>query len=847
MNKKNYSTTRICALAISIGFFTSAPAQNETVKETVINANPAKAMQKADEEVVQYGFPESTYFMSYDTGEIMTAPAKGPIVIVTPPWMRIPFNDMSTATGNPEWFINTSPKGNDNLPSGPDTPVEADENGNYIYNIEEAKDEYYRYPILKYGDKAYKLSDKSWDGGIDVYAISGIKATNSRVAISLMNSHYGQFYKEFDNNDKYGGRNEGVVYPLGMCNMVSDQQSNIEFICDNNFGTAFQKLGPNIVGDRWLVDCGDTIPRGEIKIHFSDKEHILKGKGVVSIGNDQFNLTPIATYDSNNLDGTIFTCDAKGAKARVIDFAVTELYDKNNTAYVTEIKEENMHVFSVIAKKMINYPAIKTDMNTYMDNKPDNLLDDNPNTIYWNGEAQNENKYIMVDCGESAPRNKIKMVFCDGDKPDKAVLEISTDNENWTELHSFTANDLTAENNYTIVTDAKGQEARYIKMKLTVTSGYWLKMADFIVEDARQFSEELEIEPIIDKMLTYYPKPADPFYLDMITMMSCSYDGANKILPNGQKLKLAILKLNEDQSLGDTIATTSVTVSDIIRRPFTFSDGIVAFIIDWKFYKEPEDGIGSPEPTSVLIDSPFAVMVYDIDRVVGISLSMLFGNKDVISDKYGEAKYTYRDKDKEFSKGPFSYWWSLFGTFKTLRPDEACKTMTVGLEGGEASYANEKGERVTKGLFYSSSDMKNETIKIETPEWLTCTFSETVKGKSEFTVVAQKTTNKREGEIVITDGDISTTIKVEQKDVSGIENQEYQEVEVFCSDDGYTVSYPDIYKRLSVYSSNGILVADYILDSNGTVTINKNVTEDNGIYILKLEGNSKPYITKIVK
>lgn len=846
MSKRMYPMAKICAVALSFGACTVAMAQNQTERGTVIDVKKVTVPQRADENVVQYGYPENTYFRSYDTGDVLYTVPKGPIVIVSPPWMNIPFNDISTVSGEGQWFINTTEKGSDFLPTGPDTPLEGDADGNYIYPVMEARDDYYRYPILKYGDQTYKLSDKSWGSGVDVYTISGIQATSSRIGVSLMNIHYGNFYRDFADGFKFGGKTYGVVYPLGMCNMLSDQQSNIEFICDNNMETAFRKLGANTVGDRWLVDCGDTIPRGEIKIHFSDEEHILNGKGVISVGDNQFNLTPVAYYDANEMDGTVFTCNAGGIKARVIDFAVTEMYSSSN-AYVTEIKEENMHVFSVAGKEMINYPAMLTDMGVYLDNEINNLLDDDPNTIYWNGGPQNANNYITVDCGESAARNNIKMVFCDGDKPDSGVLEISKDNEEWTELYSFTSADLTEENAYTIVVDAKGQEARYVRMKLTVASNYWLKMADFIVEGARQFSEEVKRDPTVDKLLTYYPKPADPFYLDMISMMSCTYDGANKILPNGQTLKLAILKVNEDKTLGDTIAKSSIIVSDIIRRPYVFSDGVSAIILDWRFYNEPEDGIGTPEQTSVLIDSPFAVMIYDIDRVIGISLSMQFGYQDTMSDLYGIAKYTYRGDDTEYDQGGFTYWWTLFGTYKTLRPDEKCKTMTVSLDGGEAGYTGGNGEWTTKGLFYSSSDMKGETVKVETPEWLTCTFGETVNGKSEFTVVAQKSSEVREGDIVITDGDISTTIKVKQNNTSGIENMENQEVKVIKDGNRIVVSYPDMYNRLSVYNANGMLIGNYVLDGNGAQVLDESVLNGQGVYILKLEGNAESFVTKVVK
>lgn len=797
---------------------------------------------------VKYTYPGDTYFKSFDTGEVMNAVPRGPVSIVTAPWTHILFEDVSTVEGTGEWFINNGEKSEtDWEPIGEDTPLEADENGNYNYFVQGPRTDFYRAPILKYGDQKYRLSDMSI-GGFTDYCNSGIQATYSRVAVSLFNIKYGgNNWYDFADGSRFGGKSEGVTYPLAMTNMFPDEKSNIDFICDGNKSTYFGRFGWIVPGDRWIVDCGDTIPRGKITITFTDNEHILDGTASVLLGNDVNNMEEIGTYSKEDVaDGNVFTVDAKGKAARYIEFRAISVNTDICSAYIAEIEEENMHTFSVVGKKYKTYPAPQTDMGTYESNVIDNLSDDNPATIYWSNGPQAVDNYVMIDCGEVAARNNIKMVFCDGDKPAKAALEISVDGETWESLMEIAGDDLTEANSYTVNYDAAGKEARYIRLRFLESSLSWFKMADFIVEGARLITEELEVEPMCERFVTYYPKPADPFYLDLVTMFACSYDNSNKILPVGQELKMAVVEMTSDSTFGDTLGLSKITVSDIIRKPFSYANGGPStYCLDWRFYKEPEGGIGVPEQTAILIDCPFAIIVYDMDQIPGLNIAMQFGYKDTTDDLFGKAIFQYRGK-AERDAGGFSYWWNLFGSYKTLRADKLCQTMNVGGEGGNASYKDENGNVVTEGVFYSYIDMSDDVVKVETPDWLTCKFGETVDGRSTFTVTANATSEDREGEIVVSTDLVSAKIKVVQTAGVGISSENEDLVTVERAGNVFTVNYPSTYNRLSVYSVNGTMVAQYALD-NSPVQLTEDVLKEQGLYILKLEGDADAYVTKVVK
>lgn len=817
-------------------------------QESEVNYKPIKYKAPTADEVVKYIYPEDTYFKSFDTGEIMNGFPKGPVSIVSAPWTHILFEDISTVEGTGEWYINYGERNpTDWEPIGEDVPLVADENGNYNYFVEGPKTDFYRAPILKYGDKKYRLSDMSV-GGLTDYCNSGIQATYSRVAMSLFNIKYGNHWYDFADGSRYGGKSQGITYPLAMTNMFPDEKSNIDLFCDGNKSTYFGKFGWIVAGDRWIVDCGDTIPRGKITITFIDNEHILDGTASILLGNDVYNMEEIGQYAKEDVgDGNVYTIDAGGKAARFIEFRALTVNTDMCNAYISEIEEENMHVFSVSGKTLKTYPAPSTDMGTYENNIINNLSDNNPSTIYWSSAPQNTDNYVLVDCGEVAVRNNIKMVFCDGDKPSKAALEISSDGETWESLLEFAADELTAENEYTIVSDAGGKEARYVRLRFLEPSAQWFKMADFIIEGARVFTEELEAKPICERLLTYYPKPKDPFYLDLVTMFACSYDNSNKILPVGQELKMAVVELKDDFSFGDTLGLSKITVSDIIRKPFTFANGGPAsYVLDWRFYNDPEGGIGIPEQTGILIDSPFVIMIYDMDKIPGLNLAMLFGYKDTNHDVYGEAKFKYRDGDERDAGGGFSYWWNIFGSYKTLRADELCQTMNVGSEGGNASYKDEKGSLVTEGVFYSYLDMSDDVVKVETPDWLTCEFGETVDGRSTFTVKADASSEDREGEIVVSTDLVSAKIKVVQKGEVGIGSEYEDLVSVVRNGSSVTVQYPSEYTRMSVYSTNGTLVADYELGDGGVAEIAESDLNGNGVYVIKLEGEAAPFVTKFI-
>lgn len=109
-----------------------------------------------------------------------------------------------------------------------------------------------------------------------------------------------------------------------------------------------------------------------------------------------------------------------------------------------------------------------------------NLTDGDYSTKIWTNGAQNEGQTVTLEYTDLINVNAVKLVFGDGDRAKGAVVEISADNLNWTEIGSFTETDLTANGN-AYSCNGNGQPAKYVRMRLTESSTQWLQLYEFEV------------------------------------------------------------------------------------------------------------------------------------------------------------------------------------------------------------------------------------------------------------------------------------------------------------------------------------------------------------------------------
>ncbi len=438
------------------------------------------------------------------------------------------------------------------------------------------------------------------------------------------------------------------------------------------------------------------------------------------------------------------------------------------------------------------------------------------------------------------------------DAPGKVAIETSVDASEWNLVREITDDEL-AEMGYTCTMELDGVEARYVRMRVLEDKSGWLLISEFKVDNTREFTTEeerpLEGVDVMPTILTYYPKPADPFYLDHITMYATAtpWSGTNTMLPAGQELKVAVLEVVRDEEghreFGDTIAKTTMSQSDF-RIPWQDAGGLETYAMEAKFWTTP-DGIGAPERMSVLLDCEYAVVVYDLDKIPGINISFMWVQEaGYTREEYGRAMFTQSGSDEivAFTSSAYTYPWQLHGRYVTMRPAETYAEAIACPETG--------GVAIENGVFYSSVD--TETIDIVAPDWANIEFGEMQEGdiKTTFTITADanETGEARDGEIVLTSPEgVTCTFALHQESTSsGIGSFEEKAISVVRSGEDFVVSYPETAGSVMVYNAAGMAVANYELPAGGQFVI-PGSDFGSGMYIVKVYGENVVKTVKVIK
>lgn len=817
---------------------------------------------------VQYTVPDNAYYRGYYYGG--DGVPNGPFELVVPPYCDLKFTPADEEQTDIQWSINytegyPSSDPNYGLPTGEATPVESEEDGSYIYHIGAANggvngESFYRFPILTHGDESYDLSEQNGKtgGSQNYYTRAGITATNETTVLTLLN--WG-----FNNPDDgfstifMGGINTGETYPVAYTNTTSGEASSLTNVCDGDEGSYYATLGPAHEGDFIIVDLGEIAVRNNIRIIFADSEHILQGTATVLCGETSVSneMTTVGEYSPEKVQDGVFECDVDGVSGRYICFYVNTVTSETPKPYYAEFEEDNMRFFwKPSTETVILYPKATATEPHYGDRDASKLLDDDVSTFYHKQGTQEVGDYVMLECKDVMAMNKIKVAFnstdVKDDMPLESVLEISQTNDgedSWTQIGDpIRREDAQANNQYTYTFDAQGAEAKYVRLRITQAAANWFSVADLIIEGLEYETEEVEVEsptPMMGKIITYYPRPQDPFYLDHITMFATTVrnSGSNTIIPAGQSIKVAIIKLERDEedkvTYGDTIAKATIEPKDL-ETPYMYASGRDVYAMNVNFYTNPE-GIGVPEKTGVLLDSEYAIHVYDLTEVPGLNISFLFNDAHIDRGIYGLMQFTYADSDTENNFGQLNYAWQLTGRYITMRP-ATNDIIECQPEGGIVELQNAD--------FYSSVDL--ESIEIDAPDWANIEFGEMTEGdiKTTYTITASanETTEERNGIITLTSPEGATcTINLHQAGGTvGISSFEEKAINVTRSGNNFAVTYPETMNRVTVYNATGMMVADYELPAGGYFVIPAS-DFNAGMYIVKVAGENTVKTIKIVK
>lgn len=824
------------------------------------------------------------------------------IQLGVPPYIDLLFtNQTDEATrgddSQMQWATYLLPVGNEDDPgygqiSGDPTVLQADENGNLLYQIttptSSIGESYYRYPVLSYGDQKWNMSQLT--GAENYYTRSGIVATNGDLSLTLAEQAAATGDAAWDKfaTAVYGGQNMEVVYPNAGTNMMFADK-NIVNVVDGNFDSYFERLGPvqatEMPHDFILVDLGEIKEREDVRFYFADAEHILQGTATAYVGeNDDLNaMTEIGKYSPDQveeveIDGVTRYCwipkiDGQqiSANGRYICFWIDTVEDSDVKPYWSEITEKNMRRFSEMPMVTTThkYPEYTSNRGANQTYTLDQLKDNDQNTWYQANGTCAVNDYVMIDLGEVAPRNIIMVNLPpfnwqgdeNGDIAKRAVVEISVDGENWTQVGTEMTDEWLKENDYYWEGDAGGAEARYARYRVTEAKSCWMTLADFIVVGAREFEETITAPvenptPMMPYCVTYYPKPIDPFYLDHLRMYISSTRNEgylNKLLPAGEEIPIAIIEVVRDEEghkeYGDTIAKTSLT-NEHMKSFWTINGGPDIYAADAYFYTNPDFGV--PERTGVVIDKEFVIMAYDLDKVPGLNIAFTFGADKGMSrsNGYGIAMFTMsRDEETgevgpEYNYGNYHYLWYMHGRYITMRlMEESLQNVNVASDGSYSALGF--------GTQFVTS-VSLDDIEITSPDWIEFEFAPEVEGMiqtvNRFYVAPNTDENAREGDVVFTSPEGATyTIHITQAGTgSGVDEIAAEDVTVVLSGDNIEVGYPKTKDRVTVYNAAGAMVADYALPMGGKFTIPA-ADLASGFYIVKVSGENSVKTVKIIK
>lgn len=136
-----------------------------------------------------------------------------------------------------------------------------------------------------------------------------------------------------------------------------------------------------------------------------------------------------------------------------------------------------MAVLTVSAEATKLTATASTNMSTYRSNYIQNVTDGNSSTVFYSNGNQEAGQYILLTLNNTYQIGTITVVFSTGDKPFASKIQYSTDNNTWNDVTDGTVD----ASGSSFSCDARGVDARYVRLYLTEGAGSWLQIAEFEV------------------------------------------------------------------------------------------------------------------------------------------------------------------------------------------------------------------------------------------------------------------------------------------------------------------------------------------------------------------------------
>ena len=136
-----------------------------------------------------------------------------------------------------------------------------------------------------------------------------------------------------------------------------------------------------------------------------------------------------------------------------------------------------------------------------------NAVDGRESTKFWSNKGPSVGSTFTVDLGSSKKVSEIKLVMGTSDNPAGAVIEISTDNSNWTQVGSSFGGVST------VTVDAAGATARYVRLRHTASTNSWQQLFEFYVFEYGLVDENVSVSA--DAWKSVYNDEVDTWYFEI--------------------------------------------------------------------------------------------------------------------------------------------------------------------------------------------------------------------------------------------------------------------------------------------------------------------------------------------
>jgi hypothetical protein len=345
-------------------------------------------------------------------------------------------------------------------------------------------------------------------------------------------------------------------------------------------------------------------------------------------------------------------------------------------------------------------------------------------------------------------------------------------------------------------------------------------------------------------ILSLYQKPLAPLYVKNIEILIISgTDDVSTAIPAGKTLTLNVRSLNDNGTIGDIIATSTASASNITSIN---NFGYITF--NFGYF----DDLGIFTPRTLLLDKTFIVELAGYDQTYDFKV-LIAANREMGGSAYSVHGNTVKTFNWDDGSNAIDLWIQLNGAYNCLEFESGQDKCVVDNNGGEVLFYNEVGGEYYYPALYSSLPAKD--LKADTPDtWLTFEgFDETNYENSGVLVPKVSGTalpadiTGRTGRIVIVSEGIKTTLYVKQGNVdwpTAISSVQPVETRACRQGDNFELSYPAAATSVSVYTIAGQRIADHKLNPSGAYTLPV-ANWAKGVYILKFNGaNSAVKILK---